>query len=147
MTTFATNDDILKYFPTAFEHGVADWTDELALAQTDVELKIKSKWYVSAFTSSRAAYSSSERFDPELLTASQWTKSTVYRALSDYILPKLSTFRPEGDPFQVQIDFFSKKFAEELDMQITSGVEYDINDDGSIGDNEKYASSTNRLYR
>lgn len=147
MTTFATNDDILKYFPTAFDHGVADWTDELDLAQGDVELKIKSKWFIGEYGPNRVLAPTSPVFNPDLLTASQWTKATVYRALCDYILPKLSTFRPEGDPFQVQIDFFSKKFAEELDMQITSGVEYDSNEDGSITTGEKLPMATNRLYR
>ena len=43
--SFATNEDLVDFYPTAMDHGVADWTAELAQAQGDVETLIKSRWF------------------------------------------------------------------------------------------------------
>jgi hypothetical protein len=64
-----------------------------------------------------------------------------------YILPKLSTFRPEGDSFRERIDFYRTSYAEEISAQLASGVEYDFNDDGIVDLGEKYAIQQNRLFR
>jgi len=121
---FATNENLQQYAPEVFEQGVDDWSNELALAETDVINRIKIDYWNK--------YESPSLFSTSKLTDSQWTKSTVYKALYAYILPKLSTFRPEGDPFMMQITFYKERFAEELHMQYGVGIEYDHNNDGSI---------------
>lgn len=121
---FANNENLQQYAPEVFEQGVDDWSDELALAETDVINRIKIDYWNK--------FESPSLFNSARLTESQWTKSTVYKALYAYILPKLSTFRPEGDPFMMQITFYKERFAEELSLQYGVGIEYDHNNDGSI---------------
>ena len=101
---FATNNNLHTYTPEVFESGVDDWSDELALAETDVVNTIRIRWWNK--------YETPSQFDSSKLTDSQWTRTTVYKALYSYILPKLSTFRPEGDPFQTQITFYKERFEE-----------------------------------
>lgn len=135
---FATNNDLYKYTPEVFDHGVDDWTDELALAETDVSDMVQVKYWNN--------HHSTHDFDKTLLTESQWTKSTVYRALSTYILPKLSTFRVD-DVFLEQINFYKNRFEEELDLQFALGIRYDINEDGTVDEGEINEYKQDRLYR
>jgi hypothetical protein len=145
---FATNSDLVKYYPTAMDHGIADWTSELALAQSDVETLVKTRWFNQEFGGTRGrsqvGYPS---FDATRLTDSQWTRATVYRALAVYILSKLSTFRPEGDSFREQLNFFQNRFEEEMTLQLGAGVEYDLDNDGTVDNGEKFAVAQDRLYR
>ena len=145
---YATNSDLTKFYAQALEFGVSDWTDEIALAQADVILAIKTKWFFIEFGSLRTRGMVVQPiFNENLLTSEQWTTSVVYRALSAYILPKLSNFRPEGDAFQVAAAFFKERYVEELDLQIAGGVQYDLNADGSVSAAEEFPTLTNRLYR
>jgi hypothetical protein len=148
--SFATNEDLVKYYPTAMDHGVADWTAELTQAQEDVETLIKSRWFNKEFDAGSVGYRSLGGFatyNPAFLTESQWTRATVFRALSCYILPKLSTFRPEGDAFKEQLNFFQSRFEEEFNLQLGAGVEYDLNNDNIVTINEKFEVDSLRLYR
>lgn len=145
---FATNEDLVEYYPTAMDHGVGSWTAELTQAQDDVETLIKSRWFNKEFdTGNRMLLSGPTSYNPSLLTESQWTRATCFRALSCYILPKLSTFRPEGDAFREQLNFFQSRFEEEFNLQLGAGVEYDLNNDNVITEGEKFEVDTMRLYR
>lgn len=138
MAVFATNQDLMEYAPDVFTQGVDDWTDELAKAQVDVINQVKIKYWQKFHTPSR--------FNVDLLTASQWTKATVYRALSAYLLPKLATFRID-DVFVEQIKFYKERYAEEIDTQFALGIEYDNDEDGNIDDGEITEYRQDRLYR
>lgn len=136
----ATNTDLEKYCPEVFEQGIDDWTDELTDAQADVENLIQYKWWNKV--------NSRSEWDATKLDETQWTKSTVYKAMAAYILPKLSTFRPEGDPFREQLSFYKERFEEEFDVQFGLGIRYDEDDDGNISDTgEVYEFDQSRLYR
>jgi hypothetical protein len=146
--SFATNQDLVEYYPTAMDHGVGDWTPELAQAQSDVETLVKSRWFNKEFNTGGIYRAGGfPTYDPSLLTESQWTRATCFRALSCYILPKLSTFRPEGDAFREQLNFFQSRFEEEFNLQLGAGVEYDLNHDNTITAGEKFEVDTMRLYR
>lgn len=136
---FATNNDLINYAPEVFDQGVDDWTAELNRAETDVANQVQVKWYNNHHN--RADFAKSK------LTESQWTVATVYRALHAHILPKLSTFRPEGDPFREQIEFWKERYEEELDTQFALGIEYDSDGDGNVTDEETQVFYQNRLYR
>lgn len=137
---FATNNDLYDYAPEVFDTGVSDWTTELARAETDVANMVQVRWYNNHYN--RKDYSKAK------LTDSQWTRSTVYRALANHIMPKLSTFRPEMDPFQNQIAFYKERFEEEIDLQFALGIEYDEDGDGNIdADSEVHEYKQDRLYR
>jgi hypothetical protein len=147
--SYATNEDLTDYMPDALEHGVADWSAELALAESDVQRDIKVRWFIPEFGTGKnfRGSVSLEQYDITKLTATQWTRATVYRAMYQYILPKLSTFRPEGDSFRERIDFYRSSYAEEMNAQLSSGVEYDFDNDGTVESGEVWATQQNRLYR
>ena len=146
--SFANNSDLVTYYPSAMDHGVADWTSELSVAQGDVEKLIKTRWFNQEFSQNRGRVTvGMPIFDPAKLTETQWTRATVYRALAVYILPKLSTFRPEGDSFREQLAFYQNRFDEEFNLQLGFGVEYDLDDDGQVSTGEKFSVAQDRLYR
>jgi hypothetical protein len=136
---FADNNALTQYAPEVFDQGVADWTTDLATAEQDVSDMVQVRWYNNH--KSRKDYSKAK------LTESQWTKATVYRSLANYIMPKLSTFRPEGDPFANQIVFYKERFEEEMDLQFALGIQYDEDGDGSVTDAETHEYRQDRLYR
>lgn len=136
--TFATNNDLNKYAPDVFLQGVDDWTDDLVEAQNDVLSYVR----VNYWNNNHSAHT----FDHTLLNSAQWTKATVYRALSTYILPKLATFRLD-DVFVEQIKFYKDRYNEELDLQFALGIEYDKDEDGVIQSDEVTPYSQGRLYR
>jgi hypothetical protein len=136
---FATQNDLHEYTPEVFGQGVDDWTTELALAETDVINLIRIRYWNK--------YETPSLFNSARLTESQWTKATVYKALFSYVLPKLSTFRPEGDPFQNQLSFYKERFEEEFELQFGVGILYDKDGDGTVQDGEIDRIDLNRLYR
>lgn len=136
---FATNTDLQEYAPEVFQQGVDDWTDELAKAQTDVTNMIQFKWWNKFY--------SRKEFDSSKLVEAQWTRTTVYQAMYAYILPKLSTFRPEGDPFREQLKFYKERHQEEWELQFGIGIQYDFENDGTIDDSDVKQVSQTRLYR
>ena len=86
------------------------------------------------------------------LTPSQWRRSVCYKALADYIFPMLSKFRDpdtgEGkDSFQVQMDYYTKKYAEEFQAVLRDGVEYDEDSSGTVTASEKEPIHHLRLQR
>ena len=136
---FATNAQLQEYAPEVLDQGVTDWTTELGKAETDVSNQVQIKWFNQYKT--RKDYAKSK------LTETQWTRATIYRALFAHILPQLSTFRPEGDPFREQIEFWKERYEEELDTQFALGIEYDSDGDGTVTDEEVEVFYQNRLYR
>lgn len=136
---FASNESLTEYVPDIFDHGVDDWSDELAKAETDVVNQIKIRYWNK--------HEARHLFDKTKLTDTQWTRATVYRALSAHIMPKLSTFRID-DVFTEQVKFYREAYEEELNTQFAVGIEYDTDGDGTVQDSEVTEYNTqNRLYR
>jgi hypothetical protein len=136
--TFATNETLQQYVTDIFDHGVDDFVDELALAESDVVNQIRIRYWNK--------FHAAANFDRSRLTLAQWQKATVYRALHAYIFPKLSTFRVD-DVFLEQIKFYKERYAEEMDTQFALGIEYDANGDSDVADSETVIFIQDRLYR
>jgi hypothetical protein len=142
MANYATNDDLNALLPSIFDHGVSDFDDELANATADVNRQIEIEWYNRDFQKGTNRL----RFDAGLLDAAQWKRATIYRALSAYILPRLSPFR-ENDSFQLQMVHYRERYAEEMAAEMAVGVRYDADDSGSVDDTEHFEAPQDRLYR
>ena len=149
MATFATTSDLVEYIPDITNHGVGNFDDQLAKAQVDIEKMIKVKWFDAEYSNSTiyTLHGVGIVWDATKLDATQWTKCCVYRALAYYILPMLSNFRPEGDAFQVQADFYKERFNEEMDLEFGFGIRYDSNDNGVFAEGEKFEYTQDRLVR
>jgi hypothetical protein len=138
--TISTDNDILEYLPDLHDYGITDFSDEHIKTRTDILRKLRVDWYPKVI-------GSSTEMDETLLTDSQFTRAAVFHVLSYYILPKLTQFTTEGDRFERMMEFYKLRYDEEMDLVIRDGVEYDINDDGSVTDSEKPPLNTLRLER
>ena len=137
---FATDSDLLQYLPTIFEHGNDTFIEAIEEAHNDVVRIIRSHWWNKV--------EQHEEFDERYLDATQWTRAVVYRALAYYILPRLSSWRNEGDSFRNQITFYSERFDSEMDAVFAVGVRYDFDKDSSIDDKTEVEHfPQNRLFR
>jgi hypothetical protein len=146
---FATNTDLVEYVPDILNHGIGDFTDQLDKAQADIEKMIKVRWFDKEYAGNTIyrLHRVGAGWDATKLDETQWTKCAVYRALSHYIYPMLSNFRPEGDAFSEQIPFYREKFSEEFDLEFGFGIRYDSNNDNSYSLGETHEFVQDRLIR
>ena len=141
---YATIDDLLQVEPTITEYGVLDWAAELARSEQEINRILQVRWYQSYKTTKGV----SAAFNATLLTPSQWTQATVYHAMAYHISPKLTQFSgAEPDKFQVMMDYYAKRFEHEMDLCLRLGVEYDLDDSGTVSTVEKESLKGLRLSR
>lgn len=142
---YATLDDLIQVEPTITEYGVVDWDAELARSETEVNRILQVRW----FQAYSKASGNKLTFDPTLLTSTQWTQATVYHALAYHICPKLSKFETQGneDKFQVMMTYYAGRFEHEMDLCLRLGVEYDLNDNGTVSASEKTSDRSLKLVR
>lgn len=146
---YATNSSLTQYVPSIVNHGITDFTTQLTEAEGDVNRYLEVNWYNKTFTQGfdQIGRAVGAEFDATLLTDTQWTRATVFRALYAHILPLLSPFAVSGDTFQTMIEYYRNRFHEEIDMEIAKGVEYDLDNDGTVTRTEKHKVRNDRIYR
>lgn len=146
---FATIDDIQEYEPDILNFGIQNFDDALTKAQADVERYLRVNWWPSQQIGrfDITVVGTNLEMDANKLTDSQMTRAAVYCALGYYIYPRLSKFEPTLDIFQMKMDYYKKMYAEEIDMVIRDGVEYDLDSNGTISDAEKVPQYFLRLKR
>lgn len=140
---FATLTDLLQVEPTIQDYGVLEWDVELARSETEIKRILQVRW----FKSYQSAHNNVTQFDATLLTNSQWTQATVYHSLAYHICPKLTQFTPDRDKFREMMDYYSGRFEHEMDLCLRQGVEYDIDDSGTVSAEEKASVTQLRLVR
>jgi hypothetical protein len=141
--------DILEYESDILNYGIPDFDDALVKAKGDVERYLRINWWPSRQFGKYdiTIISDNAEMDVTLLSPDQLTRATVYCALAYYIYPRLSKFEPELDVFQVKLDYYKKMYTEEIDLVIRDGVEYDLDESGTISNAEKEPSYFLRLRR
>jgi hypothetical protein len=147
--------DVQQYQPDIAEYGITDFDTQLQLAENDVIRQIRAEWwerYRHTVRYKDITKVTTLELDSTKLTNSQWTRSVVYKALADYILPQLTKWKdPQGgdgaDTFQVKMDFYRAKYAEEFQAVLRDGVEYDEDGDASVTASEKEPIHHLRLVR
>ena len=146
---FATISDVKEFEPNIDDYGIQTFTEQLSKAQADVERYLRVHWWPSQQIGrfDITIIGTNAEMDAGKLTESQLTRATVYCALGYYIFPLLSKFEPDLDVFQMKMDYYKKMYAEEIQMVISDGVEYDIDSSGDITDAEKTPQYFLRLQR
>jgi len=146
---FATITDITAYEPDILNYGLPNFDDAIAKAEQDVKRYLRVNWWpsqqIGRFDITIVGFNA--EMDETKLTDSQFTRATVYCALGYYIYPRLSKFEPTLDVFQMKYDYYKKMYAEEIDMVIRDGIEYDVDDDGNVTAAEKTPNYFLRLKR
>jgi len=146
---FATIDDLLEVDATLQDYGIQDFDAELVKAEADVLKIIKVRWWPVYLKNRNKALNNLEVYDinTTLLDETQWTQVTCYYALAFYIFPKLSKFEADADRFRNMMDYYSQRFEALMDLELRSGVRYDIDNDSQFEANESIATSSLRLTR
>jgi hypothetical protein len=147
--TFATIDDLLEVDPNIQDYGVLDFEAALASAEQDLVKLLKIRWWPS-FIKDQTFPSGVTRpyiLNSDLLNPSQWTQTTCYLALAHYIFPKMSKFDSDTDSFQHKMEYFAQRAETTLDMEIRSGVQYDIDQDDQFSTTETQPVTSLRLIR
>ena len=147
--------DVQEYQPDIAEYGITDFDTQLQHAEDDVIRQIREEWwerYRHTVRYKDITKITTIEMNSALLVNSQWTRAVVYRALSDYILPMLTKWKdPQGgegaDTFQVKMDYYRKKYAEEFQAILRDGVKYDENNDSTIQTSEEEPIHHLRLVR
>ena len=150
MSTFANETNILEYEPDIQKYGIAEFDDLHEKSYEDIIRLLNIKWWPKANYGKydiTIVGSSNERLSPSRLTASQFTRASVYHTLGYYVYPRLSTFDPDGDMFREKMTYYKQAFETEMDLILRAGVEYDIDSSGSIDDSERQTFHHNRLVR
>lgn len=149
MATFATFSDVKEYEPTIGDYGIQTFDPELAKAQADVVRYLRINWWPTQQIGKYdiTVVGVNVELNEDKLTPSQLTRATVYCALGYYIYPKLSRFEPDLDMFHMKMEYYKKMYAEEIDLVIRDGVEYDLDSSGTITDTERAPSYFLRLKR
>ena len=135
---FSNDSDLVALVPDILSFGITSFSSEHALAEADIERKIRADWW------DKRGFSG--ELKPQYLTDAQWKHSSAYLVLWKYALPKLTNW-VDNDRFLEMIDFYKSRFAEEIEAVFKDGVEYDADGSGAISDEEKTPINDGRLVR
>lgn len=145
---FATIEDLLAVDETLQDYGILEWDTELTKAEADVVKILKVRWWPTFIKSQdRTLDAEAYSINTNLLDPTQWTEVTCYYALAFYILPKLSKFEAEADRFRNMMEYYSQRFDALMDLEMRSGVRYDVNADDQFETSETTATASLRLVR
>ena len=147
--------DITSYQPDILEFGIANFDTQLQFAEDDVLRQIREEWwerYRHTVRYKDITKVTTLEMDNSKLTDAQWKRAVIYKALAEYIYPQLTKWKdPQGgdgqDAFQVQIEFYRAKYAEEFQAVLRDGVEYDEDGDSTVTASEKEPIHHLRLVR
>ena len=150
MAILATITDVAAYEPDIENYGISDFDSDITKAQSDVFRDLRIRWWptqqIGLYDVKHVAGGNQEP-DEELYTPSQLTRACVYQALGYHIYPKLSRFEPDLDVFERKMEYYRAEYEREMDLVLRDGVEYDLDNSGTITDNEKVATHHLRLKR
>ena len=146
---FATISSITEYEPDILNYGIPNFDDAITKAELDIKRYLRVNWWpsqqIGRFDITIVGFDA--EMDETLLTDSQFNRAAVYCALGYYIYPRLSKFEPTLDVFQMKYDYYKKMYAEEIDMVIRDGVEYDVDNNNIVTAAEKTPNYFLRLKR
>jgi len=149
---FATQADLIEFVPDLTEYGL-DNTNDLQRASNDVLNRLTVSWWTQA-ASSRMGRESQvldalmlPAIKPDRLNAALMVNITCYRALSAYILPKLSSdMAADGDSFGRKSVHFEKMYEAEWNTIRLLSL-YDFDGDGNFEEIERVKMQTRRTSR
>lgn len=83
-------------------------------------------------------------FDAELMLNAgvQLRKAAVYRVLGGYVCPKLSKATRNADSWEKRAEEFCKRFDEEMERVLASGIDYDWDASGQVDRDENRIPAT-----
>jgi|TARA_R110000787_G_scaffold104917_3_gene212292 hypothetical protein len=135
---YSSDADLLKLIPDILDLGIDSFSIEHPKAQADIERDLRIKWWPKKGIAGEMVESK--------LTALQFTQASAYLVLWMYALPKLTNW-VDGDRFGNMIDFYKARYGEEMEAVYGDGIEYDLDGDGAVAEQEREYIAVNRLDR
>lgn len=147
---FATTADLKDIDATVEDYGVIDFDTALSRAEDDVVKLLKARWwpeYTRGWHLDITRTNLFPQLNADQLDPTQWTQVTGYIALADYIYPKLSKFEQDTDRFYNMMTYYKKRAMELFDLEVRSGVRYDLDDNNVFNQQESEQTEFLRLKR
>ena len=144
---FHNEDDMVEVRPNILLYGVTDFEPQMQESEDIIKRVLDSKWYRARATDEKINYTSTP-FNAELLLSAdtQLKRLAVYKSLQLCYL-HLMKESPEADGFERQMGTFKKLYAEELAEVLSSGLDYDWDESGTIEAGENIQPQIRRLQR
>jgi len=126
---YSTDDDLLKYQPYVFEHGVTSFAAFHTDAEADINRDIQALWLPTQseitipLRPSVTDGTEEGAFDATKLNPVQWMKASVFKVLAGYVLPSLAA-SIGGEGFVTMISFYGQLYKDEMQRIFTAGVQY-----------------------
>jgi len=154
-TSFIADADLALYMPDVLTFGVTTFATQNLLATDDVVTRINTEWWPDAVTrrfglyreNTDTWYRSLPIMDITLLDSALLKGLVVYRALSHYIMPMLSSDSDaDGNAFTRRADRHAAFYAEEWEKIVNSPI-YDFNSDTTFSQQERKGPPIKRVLR
>ena len=119
-----------------------------AEAKDDIDKIIEIKWFKprvrERFGKDIELLEGNLDFDADLMlnACTQLRKASSFRALGQYICPKLSKATRNADSWEKRAEEFNKKFEEEIERVLKVGIDYDWDRSGQVDDDENRIPTT-----
>lgn len=143
--TYCVDDDLLVYRSNIRSLGVSDWETQRNEAFKIINRMIVSRWY-NQVAPIQGIDPSLTLFDPDKVGDDQLKRLECFKTL-EFAYMILMKDSPEADGFERNMLLFAKLFGTEFDSIVGMGLDYDWDDSGSIGDDERAVRAPRRLMR
>lgn len=143
--TYCTDVDLLTYRPNILSLGVDNWEDQRENAYAIINRTLESRWYRGAAEELSVDYLE-VLFDPTLIQEGTLTRLECYKTL-ELAYMYLKKDSQQSDGFDRLEEQFRKRYGEELDLVLATGITYDWDQSGSITSDERYISTPRRQHR
>ncbi len=122
---YASEQDMLRFRPDILSLGTASWSDQLKMADTDINRYLDTNWYRGAAQERGFNWKEEDyAFDPSsILKPEQLTLAATYLALS---LAYGTLAKNTGDDgFAPQRDDYRKLYDTEMEAVVLYGIDYE----------------------
>jgi len=143
--TYCTDSDLVKYRPNILNLGVNDWSTQREEAYSVINRVISTRWYRKV--APEMGYDpNTTLFDPTQIREGTLTRLEAFKALELVYMYEMKD-SPEADGFERNMKTFRDRYNEELELVLSTGIDYDWSDSGSFDDDEVYLRAPRRLVR
>ena len=145
-TAYCSEDDLVKIRPDIMDLGVSDWSDQIEEAGSIIDRAIDVGWYRAIAENNYIDWRTTP-FDRELLLNldTQLKRLGSYKTLELAFL-FLKKYSSE-DAFEEERKVFRTMYQDELNEVLTSGFDYDWDEDDEIDVGENVIPQVRRLVR
>jgi len=145
-TAYCSEDDLVKIRPDIMDLGVSDWSDQIEEAGSIIDRAIDVGWYRAIAENNYIDWRTTS-FDRELLLNldTQLKRLGSYKTLELAFL-FLKKYSSE-DAFEEERKVFRTMYQDELNEVLTSGFDYDWDEDDEIDVGENVIPQVRRLVR